>query len=292
MKEISSGATTKHADMEYIRLLMEQPILKREEERKLAVAWHDNQDEKAFHLLIQAYMRLVVSTAIRFRHYGIPLSDLIQEGNLGLIHAAVRFEPERDLRFSTYARWWIRSYIQEYILRNWSIVRTGSTSSQRQLFFSLRRLKAKLAKINTDQMTLEERDHVAETLNVSTQDVEEMEGRLSSQDLSLSHPLSEAGNTDLVDTLKDEKPDPEASAVVNLDDSIRRLWIQGAMHYLTPRERMIITIRRLADNPTTLEDIGKQLKISKERVRQIEIRAIRKMRHHLLHNIHDLKEML
>ena len=105
MKEISSGATTKHADMEYIRLLMEQPILKREEERKLAVAWHDNQDEKAFHLLIQAYMRLVVSTAIRFRHYGIPLSDLIQEGNLGLIHAAVRFEPERDLRFSTYARW-------------------------------------------------------------------------------------------------------------------------------------------------------------------------------------------
>jgi RNA polymerase sigma-32 factor len=291
MKQFSSGAHTKQADLDYIRQLMEQPLLKRDEEHDLALAWHDHQDEKALHQLVQAYMRLVVSTAVRFRHYGIPLSDLIQEGNLGLMYAAERFEPDRDVRFSTYARWWIRSHIQEYILRNWSIVRTGSTSAQKQLFFNLRRLKAQLAKMSTDQMTLEERGHIAETLQVP-HDVEDMENRLSSHDLSLSHPMSESSSDDWVDSLADQKLDPEASAVHTLDESVRRLWIQGAMHYLSPRERMIITVRRLADHPTTLEDIGKQLKISKERVRQLEVRAIRKMRHHLLHNIQDLREML
>jgi RNA polymerase sigma-32 factor len=292
MKQFSSGANTKHADLEYIRQLMDQPLLNRDEEHELALAWHDEHDEKALHLLVQSYLRLVVSTAVKFRHYGIPLSDLIQEGNLGLMYSAERFDPAREVRFSTYARWWIRSYIQEYILRNWSIVRTGSTAAQKQLFFNLRRLKAKHAKMSTDQMTIEEKDHIAETLQVSFHDVEEMESRLSSHDLSLSHPMNESGNDDWVDSLADQNPDPEATAVVNLDDSIRRLWIQGAMHYLSPRERMIITVRRLADNPITLEDVGKKLKISKERVRQLEVRAIRKMRHHLLHNIQDLKEML
>lgn len=292
MKKFSAGMSTQHADLEYIRQLMDQPLLDRDQEHELALAWHDEHDEKSLHLLVQSYMRLVVSTAVKFRHYGIPLSDLIQEGNLGLMYAAERFEPERDVRFSTYARWWIRSYIQEFILRNWSIVRTGSTSAQKQLFFNLRRLKARLAKMSTDQMTLEEKDQIAETLQVTLHDVEDMENRLSSHDLSLSHPMNEAGSDDWVDSLADQNPDPEEYAVVNLDESIRRLWIQGAMHYLSPRERMIITVRRLADNPTTLEDVGKQLKISKERVRQLEVRAIRKMRHHLLHNIQDLKEML
>jgi RNA polymerase sigma-32 factor len=204
MKQFSTGSSTKHADLEYIRQLMEQPLLKREEEHELALAWHDEHDEKALHLLVQAYMRLVVSTAIRFRHYGISLSDLIQEGNLGLMYAAERFDPERDVRFSTYARWWIRSHIQEYILRNWSIVRTGSTSAQKQLFFNLRRLKAQLAKMSTDQMTMEERDHIAETLHVSLHDVEDMENRLSSHDLSLSHPMNEAGSDDWIDSLADQ----------------------------------------------------------------------------------------
>jgi RNA polymerase sigma-32 factor len=141
-------------------------------------------------------------------------------------------------------------------------------------------------------MTLEERRDIANTLQVSVHDVEDMENRLSSHDLSLSQPMNETGNDDWVDSLADQNPDPEALASLTLDESIRRLWIQGAMHYLSPRERMIITVRRLADHPTTLEDIGRKLKISKERVRQLEVRAIRKMRHHLLHNIHDLKEML
>jgi RNA polymerase sigma-32 factor len=292
MKHFASGSTTKHADVEYIRQLMEQPLLEKEEEQKLALAWHERQDEKALHLLVQAYMRLVVSTAIRFRHYGISLSDLIQEGHLGLMCAAERFDPARDVRFSTYARWWIRSYIQEYILRNWSIVRTGSTSSQKQLFFNLRRLKAQLSKMSTDQMTMEERDNIAVTLQVPLHDVEDMENRLSSHDMSLSQPMNESGADDWIYALADQHPDPEIAALITLDDSVRRLWIQGAMHYLSPRERMIITVRRLAEQPATLEDLGRQLKISKERVRQIEVRAIRKMRHHLLHNIHDLKEMI
>lgn len=292
MKQFSSGPDTQHADLEYIRQLMNQPLLKKDEEHDLALAWHDAHDEKALHSLVQAYMRLVVSTAIRFRHYGIPLSDLIQEGNLGLMNAAGRFDPDRDVRFSTYSKWWIRSYIQEYILRNWSIVRTGSTSAQKQLFFNLRRLKAKISKISTDQMTLEERNDIAETLQVPLHDVEDMENRLSSHDLSLSQPMNDTGSEDWVDSLVDQKPDPETLTVLALDDSIRRLWIQGAMHYLSPRERMIITVRRLADHPTTLEDIGKHLNISKERVRQLEVRAIRKMRLHLLHNIQDFKEIL
>jgi len=292
MKQLPLDLNTKQADLEFIRQLMEQPLLKKDEEHILALAWRDHHDEKALHQLVQAYMRLVVSTAVRFRHYGISLADLIQEGNLGLMYAAERFEPERDVRFSTYARWWIRSYIQEYILRNWSIVRTGSTSAQKQLFFNLRRLKAQLAKVSTDQMTREEQYCIAETLHVPLHDVVDMENRLSSRDLSLSHPVNEMGNDDWIDTLADEHPDPEALTAHHLDEHIRHVWIQGALHYLNPRERMIITVRRLDDHPKTLEDLGKQLSISKERVRQLEARAIRKMRHHLLHNIQDIKEML
>lgn len=292
MKQFSTNTQTQHADLEYIRQLMKQPVLERKEEHELALAWHDKHDEKALHRLIQAYTRLVVSIAVRFRHYGISLSDLIQEGTLGLLYAAERFDPDRDVRFSTYAKWWIRSYIQEFILRNWSIVRTGSTSAQKQLFFNLRRLKAKLSKISTDQMTHEERGNVAKTLHVALHEVEDMENRLASYDLSLSHPMSENGGNDWIDLLADQHPDPESATVTLFDESLRRVWIQGAMHELSPRERMIITVRRLADNPTTLEAVGKKLRISKERVRQLEARAIRKMRYHLLHNIQNLKETL
>ena len=292
MKQDANSAITRKADLDFIRQLMEQPLLKREEEHELALAWHDDHNEKALHLLIQAYSRLVVSMAVRFRHYGISLSDLIQEGNLGLMHAAERFDPDREVRFSTYAKWWALSYIQEYILRNWSIVRTGSTAAQKQLFFNLRRLKAKLSKISTDQMTIEERAQVAETLHVNVHEVEDMENRLSSNDLSLSHPMNEAGGDDWVDFLEDGNPTPEDIAVSAFDDNIRRLWIQGAMSHLNSRERMIITVRRLKEDPSTLEKVGQKLHISKERVRQLEARAIRKMRHHLLHNIQDVKEML
>jgi RNA polymerase sigma-32 factor len=291
MKQVTISATTRKADLHFIRQLMEKPLLEREEEHELALAWRDQQNEKALHVLVQAYARLVVSTAVRFRHYGIALADLIQEGNLGLMYAAERFDPDREVRFSTYAKWWILSYIQEYILRNWSIVRTGSTSVQKQLFFNLRRLKAQLSKISTDQMTFEERGQVAQTLHVPVSEVEDMENRLSGNDLSLSHPMNDNGGEDWVDFLADQRPDPEKVALSAFDVKVQLSWIKGAMRQLNPRERIIISARRLAEEPTTLETVGKKLHISKERVRQLEARAIRKMRYHLMHNIQDVKEM-
>lgn len=283
---------TQKADLAYVREVMREPLLGREEELKLAQAWHEHGDERALHLLIKAYSRLVISAAVRFRHYGLPMGDLIQEGNLGLLQAAERFEPEREVRFSTYAKWWVRSSIQDYILRNWSIVRTGSTAAQKQLFFNLRRLRAQLASVSAENMTPEDREKIADTLKVSIHDVEDMEGRLSGHDLSLSNPINENGNEDWVDSLVDTSPSPETSTLTNFDASVRRHWIEAAMNNLSPRERHIIISRHLSESPMTLENLGNFMHISKERVRQIEARALRKMRFHLIKNIHDVKEIL
>lgn len=287
-----SNDDTQKADLAYVREVMREPLLSREDELALANAWHDEHDEKALHLMIRSYSRLVISVAIRFRHYGLPLGDLIQEGNLGLMQAAARFEPERGVRFSTYAKWWIRSSIQDYILRNWSIVRTGSTAAQKQLFFNLRRLRAQLANISTETMQPQDREKIAEDLKVSVRDVEDMENRLSAHDLSLSSPVSENRNEDWLDSLPDIRPTPEAETSELFDTTIRKYWIQSALHHLTSRERQIILLRHLAENSTTLEAIGTMMGISKERVRQLEGRALRKMRFHLLKNIHDVKEIL
>lgn len=283
---------TQRSDLAFVRQVMREPLLGREEEQQLANAWYFEHDEHALHHLIRAYARLVVSTALRFRHHGLPLNDLIQEGNLGLMQAAERFEPDRDVRFSTYAKWWIRSSIQDFILRNWSIVRTGSTAAQKQLFFNLRRLRAQLTSVTNETMSHEEREKIADNLHVTIHDVEDMEYRLAAHDFSLSNPVNENGNEDWVDFLADQRPDPEASASEHLDAIVQRTWIQSAMHNLTQRERYIIAARRLSEQPITLEILGKKMSISKERVRQLEARAIRKMRHHLLNNIHDAREML
>ncbi len=283
---------TQKADLEFVRQLMKEPLLDREEEQRLALAWYHHHDEKSLHQLIRSYTRLVISTAIRFRHYGLPLSDLIQEGNLGLLQAAERFEPERDVRFSTYAKWWIKSSIQDFILRNWSIVRTGSTSAQKQLFFNLRRLRAQLTNVTAENMSEEEREKIAEALHVTAHDVEDMEYRLAAHDLSLSNPINENGSEDWVDFIEDQRPSPEKMTTESFDATIRSAWIKNAMNHLTQREKDIIFARRLSDTPTTLENLGKKMNISKERVRQLEARAIRKMRFHLMKNIHDLKEML
>lgn len=283
---------TQRSDLAYVRDVMREPLLDRDEEMRLALAWHDHRDEKALHLLIRAYSRLVVSAAVRFRHYGLPMSDLIQEGNLGLMQASERFEPHREVRFSTYAKWWVRSSIQDYVLRNWSIVRTGSTSAQKQLFFNLRRLRSQLASVAMDNMSQEDRETIATTLNVSIDDVEAMENRLSGHDLSLSNPMSENGNEDWVDSLVDTGPTPETLALNNFDTSVRRHWIESAMHNLNRRERQIIISRHLSEFPLTLEALGQLMNVSKERIRQLEARALRKMRHHLVKNIHDVKEIL
>jgi RNA polymerase sigma-32 factor len=232
----------------------------------------------ALHTLVRAYTRLVVSTAARFRNYGLPMGDLVQEGNVGLMQAAARFEPERDVRFSTYAGWWIRSAIQDFILRNWSIVRTGTTSAQKALFFNLRRLRARIADASSPTLGVEGRRRIAEELNVTVADVEAMEMRLAGSDQSLNTPIGEAGEDDWQDLLADQRPSPEEVVIAMRDQAIRARWLAEALGELSPREQTIIRERRLAEDGATLEQLGRELGVSKERVRQLEHRALGKLR--------------
>jgi len=259
---------------------MEAPFLAREEERGLAVSWKDNRDERALHRLISAHMRLVIALAGRFRHYGLPMADLVQEGHVGLMEAAARFEPERDVRFSTYATWWIRASIQDYILRNWSIVRGGTSSAQKALFFNLRRLRARLMQSTEEHVGDEIHRRIATAIGVSRDDVALMDARLSGPDMSLNAPVGEdsEASSERMDFLVDgaDLPDETVSAAV---DGERRLsWLQQALTVLSERELRILRERRLAEDQATLEALGQRLGISKERVRQIENRALEKLR--------------
>ncbi len=287
-----SDDQTQKADLDYVREVMEEPTLSREDEQVLTQAWAVERDEKALHILIRSYSRLVVTAALKFRHYGLPVGDLIQEGNIGLMIAAEKFDPAREVRFSTYAKWWVRSSIQDYILRNWSIVRTGCTSAQKQLFFNLRRLRSKLADVTSENMSSEERELIAQAIKVNIRDVENMESRIASHDLSLSQGVNDESNEDWVDILLDEGPSPEDEAAQTFDSTVRHHWLEAALRQLPFREREIIFHRHLCDPPTTLEVLGKTFNISKERVRQLEARALRRMRMHLVKNIHDVKEIL
>ncbi len=280
------------ADLSYVREAMKMPLLDREKEMSLARAWSEDQDEKAFQELVCAYTRLVVSVALRYRNYGLPVSDLIQEGNIGLLQAAIRFDHTRDVRFSTYAKWWIRACIQEFILRNWSIVRTGSTSAHRNLFFNLNRLRNQLLSLTTDTMTLQDQTVIAEHLHVTIRQVEEMEYRLAGHDLSLSHPISEYGEEDWQDLLRDVRPNPEETSIEEHSEQNRLHWIEEAMGCLNPREQYIITQRRLTDSPLTLEELGKKLSITKERVRQLEAKALRRMRYFFMESMHEVRQTL
>lgn len=285
-------AETKKANFAYVRTLMQEPLLDKEEELLLSLAWKNDRNQKALHQLIRAYARLVISMALRFRHYGLSLHDLIQEGILGLMIAAERFDPHREVRFSTYAKWWIRSAIQDFVLRNWSIVRTGTTSAQKQLFFNLRRLRSKLEQISGEQISQEDRHQISLILNVSLRDVEEMEHRLSNHDLSLSVPVTDQSEDNWLDFIPDTGDTPEEAFFALAGAEMRQHWIQKAIRFLNPREKTIIKARRLSDSPPTLEGLGKKMKISKERVRQLEARAIRKLRYHLLQNMQDARELL
>ena len=257
---------------------MKQPLLSRDKELDLARRWREDNDETALHELVSAYTRLVVSMAARFRNYGLPTGDLVQEGNVGLMQAAARFEPERDVRFSTYATWWIRSAMQDYVLRNWSIVRTGTTAAQKSLFFNLRRLRAKIADVSATQMTDEERRSIAEELRVNVSDVEQMEGRLAASDQSLNAHVGEDGESEWIGFLRDEGPSPEEVVIGLKDSESRSLWLREAIGELSPREQTIIRRRRLVEDGATLEELGKVLGVSKERVRQLEHRAMEKLK--------------
>lgn len=264
--------------MRLVRNAMSLPMLTREREMDLARAWRDKEDEAALHELINAYGRLVAGMAVKFRNYGLPVADLIQEGNVGLMQAASRFEPERELRFSTYASWWVRSAMQDYILRNWSIVRTGTTSSQKSLFFNLRRLRAKIEGKTGGVLDDAGRQAIASELKVPKRDVDGMSVRLAASDQSLNAPVGEEGDLSWQDYLVDERPNPEANAIATKDGETRSDWVKTALSELPSREERIIRARLLQDDTLTLEALGAELGVSKERVRQLEKRALGKLK--------------
>jgi RNA polymerase sigma-32 factor len=274
-------------DRAFLKQAMAVPLLEREEERDLAIRWRDEGDEKSLHTLTQAYMRLVISIASRFRKYGLPFADLVQEGNIGLMKAAARFEPERDVRFSTYSSWWIRSSIQDYVLRNWSIVRTGTTSSQKTLFFNLRRVRAMINDINGADLSADNRTTVAKALRVSETEVDKMASRLAASDRSLNAPFTQDGDGEWQDLLQDDRPAPEDVVMQSHDAEKRGQWLHSAMASLTEREQFIIRKRKLGEETTTLESLGKKLGISKERVRQIESQALAKIKKELTNRFGD-----
>lgn len=270
----------------FVKAAMDAPFLARDEEHALAQRWKNGKDQVALHELARAHMRLVISIAVRFRHYGLSMSDMIQEGHIGLLEAAARFEPDREVRFSTYATWWIRASIQDYILRNWSIVRGGTSSAQKALFFNLRRLRARLSRGNGETNDMVYRQ-IAAAVGVSVADVATMDSRLSAPDTSLNAPMGDgedAGASTRVTLLVDANPLPDEVVERSIDGERRMVWLKGALGVLNDRELRIVRARRLAEQADTLESLGERLGISKERVRQIENRALDKMRRALLHH--------
>jgi RNA polymerase sigma-32 factor len=276
----ADGANSWKGDRKLIKQAMAAPMLEAEHELSLARAWRERQDTKALNALTSSYLRLVIAVAARFRHYGLPFPDLIQEGSIGLMQAAQRFEPEREVRFSTYATWWIRASIQDYVLRNWSIVRLTSTAAQKSLFFNLRRLRAMIDERPGQNMSREAAIKISQKLKVSVRDVEDMDGRLSAGDRSLNGHPTEDSDSEWQDLLVDTAPLPDEQVMTAHDSRVRSAWIRSALETLSPRELAIIQQRRLQDDEdcVTLEALGQKLGISKERVRQIEASALNKLK--------------
>ena len=279
-------ALDRYNDQTMTRKAMKAELLDAETELRLAYAWRDQRDEAALHRLITAYMRLAISMASRFRRYGAPMNDLIQEASLGLMKAADKFDPDRGVRFSTYAVWWIKASIQDYVMRNWSMVRTGSTSSQKSLFFNLRRVQAKVERealaegeaLDGHQL----RERIAREVGVPLADVEMMEGRLSGSDFSLNATQSsEDDGREWIDTLEDTGEQAADAVETSHDAAHLRIWLVNAMQALNARERYIVAERKLREVARTLESLGEELGLSKERVRQLEAAAFGKMRRSL-----------
>lgn len=271
------------SDSSLPRRAMQAELLDAETERTLAHAWRDRRDEPALHRLVTAHMRLAISIAAKFRRYGAPMNDLIQEAGLGLMKAADKFDPDRGVRFSTYAVWWIKASVQDFVMRNHSMVRTGSTSAQKSLFFNMRRVQAQVERdARSDGETLDRHQihqRIASELGVPMRDVETMHGRLSGGDYSLNMQQgNDEDGREWIDALED---DGEQATEIVEDDHDRaqlRIWLGDAMQELSQRERYIVRERKLRDTPRTLEYLGDALGLSKERVRQLEAAAFQKMR--------------
>lgn len=262
----------------YLNRVHKIPMLTPDEEGELARRWVENGDQSAADRLITSHLRLVARIAMGYRGYGLPLAEVLSEGNLGMIKAVKRFDPDRGFRLATYAMWWIRASMQEYILRSWSIVKMGTTAAQKKLFFNLRKLKAQLQAIDDGDLSPEHVTIIADRLNVSEAEVSSMNGRLSSHDHSLNVPLREDGFDEWQDFLVDDSESQETYVAEVEELTIRRQLLTGAMGLLTDRERHIITERRLSDKPSTLEQLSRVYSISRERVRQIEANALKKIK--------------
>jgi RNA polymerase sigma-32 factor len=261
----------------YLQEIRKFPMLEPEQEFMLAKSWREHGDTEAAHKLVTSHLRLVAKIAMGYRGYGLPLSELISEGNVGMMQAVKRFDPDRGFRLATYAMWWIRAAIQEYILHSWSLVKMGTTAAQKKLFFNLRKLKGQMQAIDEGDLSPEHVTQIATKLDVPEQDVVSMNRRLGSPDHSLNAPLRADSEGEWQDWLVDEQDTQEISLAEREELGKRRALLKSAMTNLNERERHILTERRLKDEPTTLEDLSQHYGISRERVRQIEVRAFEKL---------------
>jgi RNA polymerase sigma-32 factor len=261
----------------YLQDIRKFPMLSPEEELSLAHRWRDAQDTDAAHKLVTSHLRLVAKIAMGYRGYGLPVGELISEGNVGMMQAVKRFDPDRGFRLATYAMWWIRAAIQEYILHSWSLVKMGTTAAQKKLFFNLRRLKGQMQAFEDGDLQPEQVTKIARLLDVPEQDVVSMNRRLAAPDNSLNAPLRQEGEGEWQDWLVDDSESQEQTLADREEASGRKALLSNALKTLNDRERRILTERRLQDNPTTLEALSQDYNISRERVRQIEVRAFEKL---------------
>ena len=275
----------------YLEQIRAFPMLEPKQEYMLAKAWKDKGDVDAAHQLVTSHLRLVAKIAMGYRGYGLPVADLISEGNLGMMHAVKKFEPEKGFRLATYAMWWIKAAIQEYILRSWSLVKIGTTAGQKKLFFNLRRIKGQIQAIDEGDLKPEQVTHIADELNVTEAEVMSMNQRMAGNDRSLNVPLSRdgEGTGEWQDWLEDDSVDQETSFAEHEEYSARANLMMDAMKGLNEREQRILQARRLAEPPLTLEDLASEFSVSRERIRQIEVRAFEKLQKAVRDKANELK---
>jgi RNA polymerase sigma-32 factor len=275
----------------YMDQIRQFPMLEADEEYMLARAFNERGDVEAAHKLVTSHLRLVAKIAMGYRGYGLPVADLISEGNLGMMHAVKKFDPERGFRLATYAMWWIKASIQEYVLRSWSLVKIGTTASQKKLFFNLRRIKGRIGAIDRGDLSPRDVSDIAEELNVSEADVISMNQRMAGGDHSLNTPVSTDGieSGEWQDWLEDDRPDQEASFAETEELRQRQNLMVDAMQGLNPREVRIIEARRLSEPPLTLEELATEFSVSRERIRQIEVRAFEKLSRAVLAKAGEMK---
>lgn len=278
MSEMSLPVLTPEGGLSrYLQEIRKFPMLEHDEEYMLAKAWRDHEDTEAAHKMVTSHLRLVAKIAMGYRGYGLPVAELIAEGNVGMMQAVKRFEPEKGFRLSTYAMWWIRAAIQEYVLRSWSLVKIGTTAAQKRLFFNLRKVKGQIAALDDGSLHPEQIAQIAKTLSVSEKDVVSMNARLTG-DASLNAPMkADEGTSQWMDWLVDETPDQETVLGNSEEYDERMSLLTDAMDVLNDRERAIFKARRLKESPLTLEELAQEYGVSRERIRQIEVRAFEKV---------------